>query len=229
LGASADPRAVILFDGSSTDNLEGARVTAEGLLDIGTTTKMPVQDFRLHLEFRLPYMPYATGQGRANSGVYIQRRYEVQILDSFGLDGVFNECGALYRQRPPELNMCLPPLSWQTYDIWFRATRWDEEGNKIENARITVLHNGIAVHDDYEIIAKTGAGRPEGPEAMPIHLQDHGNPVRFRNIWIVLGVGEREQEPVAFAAPQTYCVQKRRVCFPVLRRIIRCLRIRRCR
>lgn len=191
VGMSPPRGAIVLFDGQSTENLEDARVTEDGLLEVGVTTKMPVQDFRLHLEFRLPYMPYAAGQGRGNSGVYIQRRYEVQILDSFGLEGLHNECGGLYRQQPPDVNMCLPPLTWQTYDIWFTAAKWDEEGNKIANARITVRHNGVLIHNNREITNKTGAGKPEGPDPLPILLQNHGNPVNFRNIWIVMG-GEEE-------------------------------------
>jgi hypothetical protein len=185
LGASPPPGAIILFDGTSTAEFEDARLSDEGLLEVGPVTKRAYGDFRMHLEFRLPYMPYATGQGRANSGVYIQRRYEVQVLDSFGLDGAFNECGALYRQQPPGCNMCFPPLTWQTYDIWFTASRWDAEGNKCAGARITLWHNGVPVHCDYEITNKTGAGKPEGPERLPILLQNHGNPVVFRNIWIV--------------------------------------------
>ncbi|MGH7128550.1 MAG: 3-keto-disaccharide hydrolase, partial [Planctomycetaceae bacterium] len=143
------------------------------------------------IEFRLPYMPYARGQGRANSGVYLQGRYEVQILDSFGLHGAENECGALYRLRPPDVNMCLPPLAWQTFDIEFHAARFDAAGRKTENARITVLHNGVAIHDNVEILRKTGNGAEEGPDPLPIRLQDHGNPVVFRNIWIL----DRERTP----------------------------------
>jgi len=150
----------------------------------GTTTNLAVNDFHLHLEFRTPYMPYARGQGRGNSGVYIQRRYEVQILDSFGLTGQPNECGGLYRQQSPAINMCSPPLTWQTYDIHFQAARWDKDNKKTRNAVITVFHNGFPIHDQQEIKSKTGAGKAEGPEPMPIHLQHHGNPVAFRNIWI---------------------------------------------
>jgi hypothetical protein len=225
IGANPPPQAIVLFDGAQPEHLEGAKVTEDGLLEVGTTTKMPVQDFRLHLEFRLPYMPFSTGQARGNSGVYIQRRYEVQILDSFGLEGVFNECGALYRQQPPELNMCLPPLAWQTYDIWFRAARFDDEGNKTAKARITVLHNGVPIHNNWEIAAKTGAGLPEGPEPMPILLQNHSDPVHFRNVWIVLG------EPVVAkqygATGPRRCVSRERHTCPVLERIIN--RWRRCR
>jgi hypothetical protein len=185
LGARPPRRAVVVFDGRSTEHLDKARVTDEGLLQVGAITRFPVGDFRLHLEFRTPYMPYATGQGRGNSGVYIQQRYEVQVLDSFGLPGEANECGGLYRQQPPDVNMCLPPLAWQTYDIWFTAARFDDGGNKVTNARITVLHNGVAIHCDREITNKTGAGKPESPDRLPFLFQDHGNPVHFRNIWIV--------------------------------------------
>jgi hypothetical protein len=220
LGAAPPPDATVLFDGDSTENLVDARITEQGLLDVGVTTAMPVHDFRLHLEFRLPFMPYATGQGRANSGVYIQRRYELQILDSFGLEGVANECGGLYRQQPPDVNMCLPPLTWQTYDIWFTAARFDDAGNKTADARITVLHNGVPIHCDYALVTKTGAGKPEGPEPLPILLQDHGNPVRFQNVWIVL-----DPEPVRWV--QTCPPEPRKVCFPRLRRVLCRLRCRR--
>jgi len=214
VGMRPPRRAIVLFDGESTENLEGACVTEDGLLEVGVTTKMPVHDFRLHLEFRTPYMPYATGQSRSNSGVYIQRRYEVQILDSFGQEGVHNECGGLYRQQPPDVNMCLPPLTWQTYDIWFTAAKFDEEGSKTANARITVRHNGVPIHSDREIKNKTGAGKPEGPDPLPILLQNHGNPVNFRNFWIVLG-GEDEE--------QCECRRCRKARFWRLRRLIKLL------
>jgi hypothetical protein len=130
-------------------------------------------------------MPFAKGQGRGNSGVYLQSRYEIQILDSFGLEGRANECGGLYRYLPPEQNMAFPPLSWQTYDIRFRAPRFSASGDKLQNARLSVLHNGVVVHNDVSVERKTGAGQAEGPEPLPIKLQDHGNPVQFRNIWLV--------------------------------------------
>jgi len=182
----APPRkAVVLFDGTIPEHFQDARITEDGLLMEGVTTTMPVGDFQLHLEFRTPFMPAARGQSRGNSGVYIQRRYEVQILDSFGLAGADNECGGLYRQQQPIINMCLPPLSWQTYDVLFREARW--EGNeKTENAQITVLHNGVPIHWKHAITNKTGAGQKEEAKPLPIHLQNHGNPVRFRNVWLVL-------------------------------------------
>lgn len=179
--------AEVIFDGEETEYLKGARITEDGLLQEGVELTKLAQDFQLHLEFRLPYMPYAKGQGRANSGVYLHKRYEVQILDSFGLEGAFNEAGALYREHKPLLNMCLPPLQWQTYDIAFKAPRFDQDGNKVENARVTVLLNGVPVHDNLELASATGGGKRvgEGPNPLPINLQNHGNPVRFRNIWMV--------------------------------------------
>ena len=184
LGLKPTPGAVVLFDGTSTDKFVGASMDEHGNLKMGTVTKDPVRDFRLHLEFRLPYMPYATGQGRSNSGLYIQERYEVQILDSFGLTPQFNDCASLYRTKIPDLNMCFPPLAWQTYDVYFTAARFDAEGKKISPALISVLHNGILVQDNFKIPNKTGAGKKEGPTPGVIKLQDHSNPVVFRNIWI---------------------------------------------
>jgi len=148
-------------------------------------TKRDFADFRMHIEFTTPQMPpNVKGQGRGNSGIYIQRRYEVQILDSYGLEPKNNECGSLYKFKPPEKNVCRMPCRWQSYDIIFGAARFD--GNrKIKNARITVWHNGVLIHNDVELANKTGAGRPEGPEPGPILLQEHGNEASFRNIWIV--------------------------------------------
>jgi len=197
MGLGPPAGAIVLFDGRPTDQLIGAKITPDGLLQAGVLTAMPVAAFRLHLEFRTPYMPAARGQARGNSGVYIQQRYELQILDSFGLEGIENECGGLYRQTRPALNMCLPPLAWQTYDVWFTPPRFSADGRtKLANARITALHNGVPIHLHREITAKTGGGKPEGPEPLPINLQDHGNPVTFRNIWMVSGRGDE-----AFGAP----------------------------
>ncbi len=147
-------------------------------------TKQSYGDFMLHLEFKTPNMPQAQGQGRGNSGVYVQRRYEVQVLDSYGLEPQKNDCGAIYQIKAPDVNACKKPEEWQTYDILFRAARFEGD-KKSMDARITVYQNGVLIHDDVAIPNKTGAGRPEGPEPGPILLQDHGNRVSFRNIWIV--------------------------------------------
>lgn len=162
----------------------------DGALEVGkgsVTTKEKYQDFQMHVEFALAASPEgAKDQGRSNSGIYIQRRYEVQILDSLGDDPPkFNGCGSLYRQKAPDRNVGKKPGEWQTYDITFRAARFDGAGKKAESARITLVWNGVKVHDDYEIKDKTGAGKPEGPDPGPILLQDHGAKVRFRNLWIL--------------------------------------------
>jgi len=185
LGAQPPKGAMVLFDGSDTEQFTNASMTEDGLLMQGADLKPMFQDFNLHLEFMVPYMPAGRGQGRGNSGVYLQSRYEVQILDSFAMEPVNNGCAGLYRFREPDLNACLPPLKWQTYDIVFTAPRWASDGSKLKNARITVWHNGVKVHDNVELPNKTGAGKPEEPTLLPIRLQDHGNPVRFRNIWII--------------------------------------------
>ena len=142
-------------------------------------------DHKLHIEFKLPYMPFASGQGRANSGVYLQGRYEVQVLDSFGLEGEDNECGGIYQVSKPAVNMCLPPLQWQTYDITFKAPRFDSAMKKVANARITIVHNGIVIQDNVELPKVTG-GAIDNNEARlgGVMLQDHGNPIQFRNIWV---------------------------------------------
>ena len=184
MGYLPPPGGRMLFDGTRGEHFRNARITPEGYLEVGADFKDTYRDYNLHLEFQLPYMPDAGGQGRANSGVYLQSRYEVQILDSFALEGVENECGALYRYKRPDVNMCLPPLSWQTYDIQFTSPRFDEQENKVRNARLTVWHNGVLIHNDFEIERKTGNGKEETPQLFPIRLQDHGNPVRFRNIWV---------------------------------------------
>jgi hypothetical protein len=219
LGLRPPAGATVLFDGSTAEHFVNAKMTEDHLLRVGTMTKDKVGDFRLHLEFRVPYMPSARGQSRANSGVYIQQRYEVQILDSFGLAGLKNECGAMYEQQPPAVNAALPPLTWQTYDIWFRQPRWSADGkDKTEPARITVYHNGVPIHWNYALTAKTGGGKPEGPEEFPLALQDHGNPVFFRNIWIVPGQGVYPTAPVAAT---TSCCPRR---VGPLRRAFRCRR-----
>lgn len=189
----------VLFNGTNTEHLKNGRMTFDGLLKEGADFMESYGDFSLHLEFRLPYMPDARGQTRSNSGVYLQSRYEVQILDSFALEGENNECGGLYKQRKPDLNMCFPPLTWQTYDIDFTAPRFDANEKRMRKARLTVWHNGVLIHNNVELENKTGGGKKEGPNSLPTNLQDHSNPVRFRNIWVA-----EHDKPIGIPSPQIH-------------------------
>jgi hypothetical protein len=183
-GRPAPSNAVVLFNGTTTDAWNNGKLFEGNLLGPGTTTKQRFRDFTLHVEFRTPFMPQARGQGRGNSGIKMAGIYEVQILDSFGLEGKANECGAVYARKPPSINMCYPPLSWQTFDIDFRAPRFDSEGRKTKEARITVRHNGILVHDDVPIQPYLHQ-IPFERETAPLFFQDHRCPVYFRNVWII--------------------------------------------
>lgn len=186
LGAKAPEGALVLFDGKNVDQFTNAKMTDDGLLMVGCVSKKKFQDFTLHIEFRTPFMPKATGQGRGNSGVYLQGRYEVQVLDSFGLEGRDNECGGIYKIAAPKVNMCLPPLAWQTYDIDFTAAKFDASGKKTANAKVLVKQNGVVIQD-LELPTNTPGGLTPGesPEPGPLFLQNHGNPVYYRNIWVV--------------------------------------------
>jgi hypothetical protein len=164
--------------------VDGAMEVAGGAGSL--VTKKKFTDCDLHVEFRSPFMPGSHGQARGNSGVYLQGRYEIQVLDSYGLTGADNECGGIYQVAPPRVNMCAPPGQWQTYDITYRAPRFDANGNKTASAVATVRHNGVIIHENLPIPGPTGGAidnRPQDPG--PLLLQDHGNPVQYRNIWLV--------------------------------------------
>jgi hypothetical protein len=171
LGLKPPQDAVVLFDGTGADAWAGGKIVEKDLLNCGTRTAKSYRPVRFHIEFRTPFQPKARGQGRGNSGVYLGGN-EIQVLDSFGLNGEKNECGAFYGSAKPDVNMCLPPLTWQTYDVELKPGEKDA-------LLATVLHNGVKVHENYPLKGLS-PGKPFG-----ISLQNHGNPVVYRNIWLV--------------------------------------------
>jgi hypothetical protein len=206
-GTPPPKEAIVLFDGKNLDNwaktdgkaaapwklVDGAMQSGGG--NIITKDKFD-GNFKLHVEFRVPYMPSAKGQGRGNSGVYVQGRYEVQVLDSYGLESKDDDCGAIYKVSKPKVNACKAPTVWQSYDIEFTAPKC-EDGKITEPARMTVYHNGVKIQDDVRLVHKNKEGQEEPVtnttaglggdpcKAGPIMLQDHGNPVQFRNVWLL--------------------------------------------
>jgi hypothetical protein len=187
LGAKPPEGATVLFDGTTAEHFLKGRMSDDKLLAAGATSKRRFLDHQLHIEFRLPYQPENRGQRRGNSGIYLQGRYEVQMLDSFGLAGKNNECGGIYTIKEPDVNMCFPPLAWQTYDIKYTAARYDGDGELLKKPRVTVRHNGVLVHSDVELPSDKptrAAPLQPSPEPGPVYLQDHGDPVRYRNIWV---------------------------------------------
>jgi hypothetical protein len=194
--------ATVLFDGSNMKQWAFGKMQ-NGLLQAGAKTKKAdYRDFRLHFETLLPFKPELplAHPGRGNSGVFALGAYEVQVCDTFGVDFAPERweednvqkkpntwCGSIYGIRQADVNMCLPPLSWQTFDLDFTAARFENDA-KVSDARMTIHQNGVLVHDDVVVPAGTGGGpkgpRPEVP-AGPISVQKHGNPTQYRNIWVI--------------------------------------------
>lgn len=183
LGARPPEGAIVLFDGER-NGFKPGETTPDKLLCVPghdqRSDHVFAKDFKLHLEFRTPYQPNDRGQARGNSGVHLQGRWEIQVLDSFGEEGKADECGSFYGRRAPDVNMCLPPLSWQTYDVDYTVARFDEKGAVVSPPLVTVRHNGVTIH---ERLALDGGAPPRG--GGPLRLQWHDDPLRFRNIWAV--------------------------------------------
>lgn len=190
LGAKPPEGAVVLFaDEKDAANWENGKVAdlSDGkfLAASNPRSKKAFQSFTAHVEFRLAWMPNSTGQGRSNSGVYVQDRYELQVLDSFGLSGENNECGGFYTLSKPKVNMCLPPMTWQTYDIEFTAAEFDGT-KKTKNAKCVVKHNGVLIQDfEFPKLTPGGKFKEEVAEPGALFFQDHGDPVVYRNVWVV--------------------------------------------
>jgi len=194
-GCGAPPSdAIILFDGKDLSEWEGGEnwIVENGYAIAqknGITSKKKFGDIQLHLEFATPEKIEGSGQGRGNSGVYLMGRYEVQILDSYQNPTYYDgQCGAIYKQHPPLVNASRKPGEWQTYDIIFTAPRFDKDGKLLKPAYVTVIHNGVVVQNHFEIEGTTAWDAPPKyaphAEKEPIHIQFHGNPVKFRNIWV---------------------------------------------
>ena len=200
--AAAPSDAVVLFDGRSLQGWQSADrpgqparwTVGQGYFEVapGTGAIGTVETFgdvQLHIEWMAPDPPRGTGQDRGNSGVFLMGQYEVQVLDSYRNDTYADgQAGALYGDHPPLVNASRPPGQWQTYDIVFRRPRFDSQGRVVRPARVTVLHNGVLVQDAMELSGPTShqERRPYAAhaDALPLTLQDHGHPVRFRNLWV---------------------------------------------
>lgn len=197
--------AVILFDGKDLSKWQngdrwkiqdGYAIVQKG--DI--LTKDSFGDYQLHLEFATPEKVSGKGQGRGNSGVYLANRYEVQVLDSYNNTTYFDgQCASLYKQQPPMANVCKKPGEWQTYDIIFESPLFDEKGKLTRPGAVTVIHNGVVVQNHFQLLGGTYYDRPAAYQKhsprQPIRLQNHGNSVKYRNIWL------RELKPIVGKKP----------------------------
>ena len=193
-GSGPPSDAIVLFDGSDLSAWREPKWRiGEGAVTVvaeagSLVTRSAFGDVQLHIEWRTPSEVVGEGQGRGNSGVFLMGRYEIQVLDSFENETYADgQCAAIYGQHPPLVNASRPPGEWQTYDLVFRAPRF-EGGKLVSPATMTLLHNGVLVHDRAEILGTTvhqaePRYEPHGPVG-PLRLQDHGNTVRYRNVWV---------------------------------------------
>lgn len=186
--------AIVLFDGTDLDQWHGGEnwKVVDGVAVVGKgqiTSKQAFGDCQLHIEWSAPTPPRGSGQARANSGLFLMGRYELQILDSFDNETYHDgQAGSIYKQTPPAVNAMRPPGQWNSYDVFWTAPKFDDQGQLTSPAYITVLHNGVLLLNHFELLGDTPFHRPPAYTAHeptgPISLQDHGDPVRFRNIWV---------------------------------------------
>ena len=198
--------AIILFDGKDLAKFSGGEnwEIKDGYAipkKNGITTKDSFGDCQFHVEFATPEKVSGKGQGRGNSGIYFMGKYEVQILDSYINKTYFDgQCASIYKQTPPMVNACRKPGEWQSYDIIFESPRFKDDGSLLRPGYVTVLHNGVVVQNHFEMLGGTFYDRPakyeKHPPRLPLHIQFHGNPVKFRNIWI------REIAPIVGKKPE---------------------------
>ena len=190
LGQKPPPGAIVLFDGSNMKEWTGGSIHKKFATLMpqpkSLMSKRKFNNYTIHLELMLPYQPAYRSQDRGNSGFYQVHDYEIQVLDSFGMDGAHNECGGIYSHKGSDINMCLPPLVWQTFDVEF-TNSVAKNGKKVKNAVITVRHNGVLIHDKFKIPGKSKYGVRGGGETTPgpFMLQNHREPLQYRNIWVL--------------------------------------------
>jgi len=201
--------AVVLFDGTSLSQWRNGEswTVKQGIAYAGKgfiASKLKFGDCQIHLEWSAPTPAAGSGQGRGNSGLFLMGQYEIQILDSYENKTYFDgQAGAIYKQMPPQVNAMRPPGEWNAYDIFWTRPRFNDDGSLQSPAYITAIHNGVLIQNHYALTGKTPYHRPPYYEAhddkLPISIQDHGNPVRFRNIWVRTIepiVGKQVQEPM---------------------------------
>jgi hypothetical protein len=205
VSGSAPSDATVLFDGSNLDQWDGAenwRIEDGVAVPVsgGMVTKEGFGDCQLHVEWAAPEKVEGSGQGRGNSGIYLMGKYEVQVLDSYDNETYFDgQCGAIYKQSPPMVNACRKPGEWQTFDIVFETPRFAADGKLTKPGAVTVFHNGVVVQNHHVLQGSTAWDAAPAfeahPDKLPLHIQFHGNPVKFRNIWI------RELHPIVGRKP----------------------------
>ncbi len=211
--------AVVLFDGKDLSHWKGADKwkVEDGVMVVGKgqiTSKDEFGDCQVHIEWSAPTPATGSGQARGNSGLFLMGRYELQILDSYENETYYDgQAGAIYKQTPPLANATRPPGQWNTYDVFWTVPRFNEDGSLKSPAYITAVHNGVLILNHFELKGDTPFNRPPKYEKHadkgPLSIQDHGNPMRFRNIWV------RELKPVVGKQVEPPFIRKGDVKTPI--------------